>query len=122
MQSTFAVNLLALVNGRPQVLSLKQCLRHFIDFRREVITRRAIYDLAQAEARSHILEGFETALDNLDAIIQLIRGSQNGPAARLALMEAFAFSERQAQAILDMRLRALTALERDRIRHIGTRR
>jgi DNA gyrase subunit A len=115
LQSTFAVNLLALVNSRPQVLSLKECLRHFIDFRREVITRRAIYDLAQAEARAHILEGFEIALDNLDAIIQLIRSSANGAEAREALMTQFQLSERQAQAILDMRLRALTALERDRV-------
>ena len=115
LQSTFAVNLLALVNGRPQVLSVKASLRHFIDFRREVITRRAIYDLAQAEARAHILEGYEIALDNLDAIIQLIRASANGAEARQALMTQFALSERQAQAILDMRLRALTALERDRV-------
>ena len=115
LQSTFGVNLLALVAGRPQVLSIKECLRHFLDFRREVIVRRAIYDLAQAEARAHILEGFEIALDNLDEVIAIIRGSEDGPTARTELMTRFQLSERQAQAILDMRLRALTGLERQRV-------
>ncbi|MGH0036078.1 MAG: DNA gyrase subunit A [Myxococcota bacterium] len=115
LQTTFGVNLLALVNGRPQVLSLKQTLRHFLDFRREVVIRRATYDLAQAEARAHILEGFEIALDNLDEIIALIRASESTAAARAQLMQRFDLSERQAQAILDMRLRALTAMERQRV-------
>ncbi|MBW2274038.1 MAG: DNA gyrase subunit A [Deltaproteobacteria bacterium] len=115
LQTTFGVNLLALVNGRPVTLSIKQCLLHFIEFRKEVVTRRAIYDLAQAEARAHILEGFAIALDNLDAIIALIRASQNTVEARDQLMERFALSERQAQAILDMRLRALTAMERQKV-------
>jgi DNA gyrase subunit A len=115
LQTTFGVNLLALVNGRPQTLTLKEALRLFIDFRRETVARRAAYDLAQAEARAHLLEGFALALDNLDAIITLIRGAEDANAARGELMTRFALSERQAQAILDMRLRALTALERQKI-------
>ena len=115
LQSTFGVNMLALVNGRPQTLSLKACLRQFLDFRREVVTRRTIYDLRQARARAHILEGFEIALDNLDAIIALIRASENTADARAQLMAGFELSERQAQAILDMRLRALTSMERQRV-------
>ncbi|MCP5042813.1 MAG: DNA gyrase subunit A [bacterium] len=115
LQTTFGVNLLALVNGRPETLPVQECMNHFISFRREVVIRRAIYDLAQAEARAHILEGFEIALDNLDEIIALIRASQNAEAARGELMTRFALSERQAQAILEMRLRALTAMEREKI-------
>ena len=115
LQSTFGVNLLALVNGRPQLLSLKQALRHFIDFRAEVVVRRATYDLAQAEARAHLLEGFEIALDNLDEVISIIRASQSTADARTRLMERFELSERQTNAILEMRLRALTALERQRV-------
>ena len=115
LQTTFGVNLLALVNGRPQTLSVKQCLRSFLDFRKQVVTRRAIYELAQAEARAHILEGFAVALDHLDEIIALIRASESTAEARDALMQRFDFSERQAQAILDMRLRALTALERRKV-------
>jgi DNA gyrase subunit A len=115
LQTTFGVNLLALVGGRPQLLSLRDALQHFIEFRREVVARRAAYDLAQAEARAHILEGFVTALDHLDEVIAIIRAAQDTPAARAALMARFEFSERQAQAILDMRLRALTALERQRV-------
>ncbi len=115
LQTTFGVNLLALVNDRPQTLSIKQAIRHFIEFRKEVVIRRAIYDLAQAEARAHILEGFVIALDNLDEVIRLIRASENTAAARDALRTRFEFSERQAQAILDMRLRALTAMERQRV-------
>jgi len=115
LQTTFGVNLLALVNGRPQVLSLKETLRHFLDFRREVVIRRTTYDLAQAEARAHILEGFELALDHLDEIIALIRAADTTADARTQLMERFALSERQSQAILDMRLRALTGMERQRV-------
>ncbi len=115
LQSTFGVNLLALVNGRPQLLSLKQALRHFLDFRAEVVVRRATYDLAQAEARAHLLEGFEVALDNLDEVISIIRASQSTADARSRLMERFDLSERQTNAILEMRLRALTALERQRV-------
>jgi DNA gyrase subunit A len=115
LQTTFGINMLALVNGRPETLSLKQVLRPFLDFRREVVIRRATYDLRQAEARAHILEGLALVLDNLDAVIALIRASQDTAGARTALMERFALSERQANAILEMRLRALTALERQRV-------
>ncbi len=115
MQSTFGVNLLALVNGRPQTLSLKQALQHFIDFRREVVVRRATYDLAQAEARAHLLEGFAIALEHLDEVIAIIRGAEDTAAARTALIGRYALSERQANAILEMRLRSLTAMERRRV-------
>ncbi len=115
LQSTFGVNLLALVNGRPVLLSVKQALGHFIDFRKEVIVRRATYELAQAESRAHLLEGFAIALDNLDEVIVIIRGSQTTAEARTELMTRFALSERQTNAILEMRLRSLTALERQRV-------
>ena len=115
LQTTFGVNLLALVNGRPQLLTLKKALRHFIDFRGEVIVRRATYDLAQAEQRAHLLEGFAIALDNLDEVIAIIRASADTATAREQLMQRFDLSERQANAILEMRLRSLTALERDRV-------
>ena len=115
LQTTFAVNLLALVGNRPQTLSVKETLRHFLEFRKEVVIRRAIYDLKQAEARAHILEGFAIALDHLDEIIALIRAAADAATARGELMTRFALSERQAQAILDMRLRSLTAMERQRV-------
>ncbi|MFP6656374.1 MAG: DNA gyrase subunit A, partial [Myxococcota bacterium] len=115
LQTTFGVNLLALVGNRPQTLPVKAALGHFIEFRKEVVIRRAIYDLAQAEARAHILEGFSIALDHLDEIIALIRAAANAAAARVELMSRFTLSERQSQAILDMRLRALTAMERQRV-------
>ncbi len=115
LQSTFGVNLLALVKGRPQVLSLKEALRHFLDFRREVVIRRATYDLAQARARAHLLEGFAIALDHIDEVIAIIRGAADTATARGELMTRFQLSERQANAILDMRLRALTQLERQRV-------
>ena len=115
LQTTFGVNLLALVGNRPQTLSVKEALRHFLEFRKEVVIRRAIYDLAQAEARAHILEGFAIALDHLDEIIALIRAAADAATARSELMTRFDLSERQAQAILDMRLRALTAMERQRV-------
>jgi DNA gyrase subunit A len=107
--------MLALVNGRPQLLSLKEALRHFLDFRRAVVARRAAFDLAQAEARAHLLEGFAIALDHLDEVIAIIRASDDAASARNQLMARFGLSERQSQAILDMRLRALTALERQKI-------
>jgi DNA gyrase subunit A len=115
MQTTFGVNLLALVNGRPKTLPLKEALSHFIDFRREVVVRRADYDLRQAEARAHLLEGFAIALEHLDEVIAIIRGAEETNAARNALMTRFALSERQANAILEMRLRSLTAMERQRV-------
>jgi DNA gyrase subunit A len=116
MQSTFGVNLIALVHNRPQTLNICQMLSYFLDFRREVVRRRAAYDLRQAEDRAHVLEGFAIALDNLDAVITLIRASDSPASARTGLMESFALSERQAQAILELRLQRLTAMERQRIR------
>jgi DNA gyrase subunit A len=115
MQSTFGVNMVALVNNRPQTLGLVALLQHFLAFRREVVRRRAAYDLRQAEARAHILEGFARALEELDAVIALIRASENPAAAREGLMARFALSEAQAQAILEMRLQRLTQLERQKI-------
>ncbi len=115
LQTTFGVNMLALVGGRPKLLTLKEGLTHFLDFRREVVARRAAYDLAQAEARAHILEGFAIALDHIDEVIAIIRAADDTATARTNLISRFDLSERQAQAILDMRLRALTAMERQRI-------
>ena len=115
MQSTFGINLLAIVNNRPEVLNLKQILHHFIDHRREIIVRRTRFDLAKAEARAHILEGLKIALDNLDLVIKLIRGSANPAEAKELLMAKLSLSDKQAQAILDMRLQRLTGLERDKI-------
>ncbi|MEX2205401.1 MAG: DNA gyrase subunit A [Myxococcota bacterium] len=115
MQSTFGVNMVALVRNRPQTLGLVALLQHFLDFRREVVRRRAAFDLRQAEARAHLLLGFEIALDNLDAVIALIRQSQSPAEAREGLISSFALSERQAQAILELRLQRLTAMERQKI-------
>jgi DNA gyrase subunit A len=115
MQSSFFVNMLALVDGQPRVISLKEALQAYIDFRRNVITRRSRYDLKQAKARAHILEGLRIALDHIDAIIKTIRESETAEAARKNLMEKFELSEKQAQAILDMQLRRLANLERKKI-------
>ena len=115
LQATFGVISLALVNGRPQVLPLKEMLRHFITFRREVIVRRTSFDLKKAEARAHILEGLKLAIDNLDEVIELIRKAKNPPEAKETLRLRFHFSDLQAQAILDMRLQRLTGLERQKI-------
>ncbi len=115
MQSTFGVNMVALVNDRPRTLGLVALLGHFLEFRREVVRRRAAHDLRQAEARAHILEGFSRALDDLDAIIALIRAAENPAAARTGLIEQFELSEAQSQAILELRLQRLTAMERQRI-------
>jgi DNA gyrase subunit A len=115
MQSSFFVNMLALVDGQPRVISLKEALQHYIDFRREVITRRSRYDLKQAKARAHILEGLKIALDNLDAVIKTIRESETAEIARKNLMSRFELSQLQAQAILDMQLRRLAGLERKKI-------
>ena len=115
MQTTFGVNMVALVRNRPQTLGLIALLQYFLDFRREVVRRRAAFDLRQAEARAHILEGFGIALDNLDALIALIRASQSPAEAREQMMSRFSLSERQAQAILELRLQRLTAMERQKI-------
>ena len=115
LQETFGVIMLALVDGEPKVLSLRQVIKHYIDHQADVIRRRTRYDLDKAEQRSHILEGYLIALDNIDEVIKLIRGSRTGQDAKNGLMERFGLSERQAQAILDMRLQRLTGLERDKI-------
>lgn len=115
MQTTFGVNLLALVNGQPQVLNLKQSLSLYLDHQVEVIRRRTQFDLNKAEARAHILEGLRVALDHIDAIIELIRSSETTDIARQGLIENYDLSHEQAQAILDMRLQRLTGLERDKI-------
>ncbi|QWU06681.1 DNA gyrase subunit A [Heyndrickxia coagulans] len=115
MQTTFGINLLALVKGQPKVLNLKQALKFYLDHQEEVIRRRTAFELKKAEARAHILEGLRIALDHIDAIIQLIRSSQTTDIARTGLMEQFSLSEKQAQAILDMRLQRLTGLEREKI-------
>lgn len=115
MYTSFGIIMLALVRNQPKVLSLKELLAHFVEHRKEVITRRTQYELRKAEERLHILEGFKIALDNLDEIVELIKGSESPAAAKAGLVRTFALSERQAQAILEMRLQRLTALERDKI-------
>jgi DNA gyrase subunit A len=116
LQTSFSVNNIALVKGRPEMLNLKDMIRHFVNHRHEIIVRRTQYDLEQAEKRAHILEGFLIALDNLDAIITLIRASRTPDDARVGLMESFELSEIQARAILNLTLQRLTGLERDKIR------
>src|SRR5919198_333735 len=115
LQTTFGYNAVALVDGVPRTLPLRDLLQHYLDFQREVVTRRSKFELRKAEARAHVLAGYLIALDNLDEIIELIRGAADTEAARLGLMERFELTEIQAQAILDLRLRALTALERKRV-------
>ncbi|WHY86362.1 DNA gyrase subunit A [Neobacillus novalis] len=115
LQTSFGINTLALVNGHPKVLNLKQCLVHYLDHQKVVIRRRTEFELRKAEARAHILQGLRIALDNLDAVITLIRNSQTTDIAREGLMTQFNLSEKQAQAILDMRLQRLTGLEREKI-------
>jgi DNA gyrase subunit A len=115
LQSSFGVNMLALVDGQPKLLALKEILYHYLEHQKVVIRRRTQYDLKRAEDRAHILEGLRIALDNIDAIIALIRGSKNTEEAKTGLIDKFSLSERQAQAILDMRLQRLTGLERDKI-------
>jgi DNA gyrase subunit A len=115
LQTTFGYNAVALVDGVPRTLGLRDLLGHYLDFQRQVITRRSKYELRKAEARAHVLQGYLIALDNLDAIIELIRAAADADAAREGLMKEFELSEIQAQAILDLRLRALTALERKRV-------
>jgi DNA gyrase subunit A len=115
LQTTFGVIMLAIVGGRPQVLSLLEVLDNFIEFRREIVRRRTEFELRKAEARRHILEGLKIALDHLDAVIALIRGSANPAVAREGLITQFGLSQIQAQAILDMQLQRLTGLEREKI-------
>ena len=115
LQETFGVIMLALVNQQPKVLNLKELLKHFILFRKEVVTRRTQFDLRKAREREHILEGLKIAIDNMDEVVQLIRESENPTVARDGLMERFGLSEIQSKAILDMRLQRLTGLERQKI-------
>jgi len=115
LQTSFGINLLALVDGQPRVLNLKECLVYYLDHQKVVVRRRTQYDLSKAESRAHILEGLRIALDHIDEIIELIRGSATADTARAGLMEQFTLSNEQAQAILDMRLQRLTGLERDKI-------
>ncbi|MBT4142869.1 MAG: DNA gyrase subunit A, partial [Chloroflexi bacterium] len=115
LRNSFSVNMIALVDGTPKMLTLKQALRHYIDFRVEVVRRRAEFDLKKAKARLHVLEGLRIAIDNLDRVIALIRASADVEEARSSLMSEFSLSEIQAQAILDMQLRRLAALEREKI-------
>ena len=115
LQDTFGIILLALVNGVPKIMPIKTVLNHFIDFRHDVVVRRTKFELRQAEARAHILEGLKIALDNIDEIISIIRGSKDPASAKEGLMNGFNLSEIQAQAILDMRLQKLTGLEVDKV-------
>ena len=115
LQSAFFVNMLALVDGQPRVVSLKGALQHYINFRREVVTRRSRFELEKAQARAHILEGLKVALDNIDAIVAAIRQSRTVEKARQSLMENFGLTQVQAQAILDMQLRRLANLERQKV-------
>src|SRR5829696_4986020 len=115
LQSTFGYNAVALVDGVPRTLSLLELIRHYVDFQREIVTRRSKHELRQAEKRAHILEGYLIALDHLDEVIALIRAAADTDEARRGLMEQFALSESQASAILELRLRALTGLERKRV-------
>ena len=111
LQTTFGVNMVAIADGKPKLMGLKQILRYYIDYQKQVVTRRTQYELDQAESRAHILEGLIIAVDNLDEVIRLIRGSRNPREAKTRLMERFQLSDIQAQAILDMRLQRLTNLE-----------
>ncbi|UOQ83807.1 DNA gyrase subunit A [Gracilibacillus salinarum] len=115
LQTSFGINMLALVDGQPKVLTLKQCLEYYLEHQKEIIIRRTQYELNKAEARAHILEGLRIALDHIDEIITLIRQSNTTEIAREGLMQRFHLSEKQAQAILDMRLQRLTGLEREKI-------
>ena len=115
LQSSFGIILLAIVHGQPKVMSLKEVLTHFVDFRRDVTTRRTIHELEKAEARAHILRGLKIALDHLDEVIDLIRASDSPSEARMGLQSEFDLSKEQSQAILDLRLQKLTGLEREKI-------
>ena len=115
LQDSFGIIMLALVNGHPRILNLKQILEYYLDHQKDVITRKCRYELKKAKERAHILEGLKIALDHLDEVIATIRASANGEVAKAALMEKFGLSDRQAQAILDMRLQRLTGLERQKI-------
>ncbi|HPH47556.1 MAG TPA: DNA gyrase subunit A, partial [Chryseolinea sp.] len=116
LQSSFSVNNIALVNGRPQLLNLKDLIKYFVDHRHDVVIRRTQFELAEAEKRAHLLEGFMIILDNLDEAIQIIRNSKTPDEARTRLMERFGLSEIQSRAVVEMRLRQLTGMEQDKLR------
>ena len=115
MQETFGANMLALVDGKPRILNLREMIYYYLEHQKDVVTRRTRFDLDKAQARAHILEGLLKALDHIDEIVQIIRSSENPNAAKAALIERFQFSDKQAQAILDMRLARLTGLEREKL-------
>src|SRR5947199_7701010 len=115
LQTSFGYNAVALVGGVPKTLSLLELIRHYLDFQREVVTRRSKYELRKAESRAHVLQGYLIALDNLDAVIKLIRAAADTDTARSGLMDEFSLSEIQAQAILDLRLARLTGLARKEV-------
>lgn len=115
MQDTFGVIMLALVDGEPKVLNLREMLYHYLEFQKSVVTRRTHFDLEKTRERLHIINGLIIALDNIDEVVELIKTSPNGAAAKERLIQRFNLSERQAQAILDMRLQRLTGLEREKL-------
>ena len=115
LQDTFGVNMLAIVDGQPRTLTLREMIKHFIEHRRDVVTKRSVFELREARSRAHILEGLKIALDNIDEVIKLIRAAPSPAAAKEGLQERFGLSAIQSQAILDMRLQRLTGLERDKI-------
>ena len=114
-RDTFGVIMLALVNNEPRVLNLAQMLKLYLNHQKEVVTRRTRYELNKAEERAHILEGLLIALDNIDEVISIVRSSRTTPEAKERLMERFSLSDAQSQAIVDMRIRALTGLEREKL-------
>ena len=116
LQSSFSVNNVALVNGRPQLLNLKDLIHHFVDHRHDVVVKRTTFELKKAEQRAHILEGLIIASDNIDDVISLIKKSSNAEEARLKLEKKYKLSETQAKAIIEMRLRQLTGLEQSKLR------
>src|SRR6185436_785114 len=116
LQTSFSINNVVLVKGRPQMLNLKDLIHHFVEHRHEVVVRRTKYELAQAEKRAHILQGLLIAIDHLDEVIRIIRESETPDVAKDELIAKFSLSEVQARAILDMRLRTLTGLERDKLK------
>lgn len=120
LQSSFSVNNIALVNGRPELLNLKEIIHYFVEHRHEVVVRRTKFELKKAEDRAHILEGLIIASDNIDEVIAIIRGSSNVEEARNNLIERFKLTEVQAKAIVEMRLRQLTGLEQDKLREEHT--
>ena len=119
LQSSFSVNNVALVNGRPKILNLKELIKYFVEHRHEIVVRRTKFELKKAEERAHILEGLIIASDNIDEVISLIRSSSNPDEAKNKLQEKFKLTEIQSKAIVEMRLRQLTGLEQDKLRSVS---